>query len=124
MDRPPARKNQVKVFRARLPYQPEPVVVVRTTQTQVPGDSSEFIDIPVCPCGKVLHHIQEVAAFCAVGGEDEPLCENCASNRCDICGKSICPEHRRKLGTRQCCVTHGFWEQLRLAFRPEEEQTK
>jgi hypothetical protein len=117
MDRPRPVDREETTYRARLPKDAEPVVMVRKEKNEDNFGKQEHTDFPVCPRGTVMHRSDQVAAYRAVGGRDEPLCTECAKNRCDIRGKIVCQEHCTTVGDKHCCSTHGFWQVLRLGFR-------
>ncbi len=121
MERIPIRNVKAKVFRVRLSHHDTHVPVVSTTEVESLSGSEQYIDLPACPCGRVMHSTEEVFAFCTVGGEDEPLCKKCARLKCDICGNIVCEDHSLTYGSSRCCKTHGIFQRFLLSWNATDD---
>jgi len=57
-----------------------------------------------------MHRDSEVAAYCSIGGKEEPLCAEHAKIRCAVCQKVVCSDHSvESEGGRVCEIHAGFW---------------
>ncbi|MBI4447167.1 MAG: hypothetical protein HY645_14830 [Acidobacteria bacterium] len=110
------RRRGGKRFRVLRPDRSGVEQVVQTRETWDGGAKQEIIDVTTCPCGTVLHHLDEVAAFCAVPGCPEALCADCAKeNVCSICGRIFCiGDKRETMSGKKTCSMHWLVSRLFL----------
>lgn len=96
-------------------------LIITNTETRSMDGEQHIIDLPTCPCGELLHHIGEVAAFCVLCDRD--MCAKCSKNICTMCRRIVCVQC--STSDPVICAAHGFFSRLlsRLSKSNNDDET-